>query len=65
MNKKKISIITPVLNEYENINNCIKIVRKFFKNSKYSYEHIFVDNASYDKTRKILINEYKKIKTLS
>ncbi len=64
MNKKKISIITPVLNEYENINNCIKIVHKFFKNSKYSYEHIFVDNASYDKTRKILINEYKKNKNI-
>jgi len=64
MSKKKISIITPVLNEYDNIDNCIKIVHNFFKNSKYTYEHIFVDNASTDNTKKILINRYKKNKNI-
>ena len=64
MNKKKISIITPVLNESENIDICIKKVRNFFKNSKYSYEHIFVDNASTDDTKNILFNRFKKNKNI-
>ena len=55
--KKLISIITPVFNEYLNITDCRDTVKNFFKGSKkYEYEHIFVDNNSYDKSKKTLIH---------
>ena len=69
MIKKKISIITPVFNEEENIIDCNKSVKEFFLqiNNKYDYEHIFVDNSSTDssllKMRELSITD-KNVKVL-
>lgn len=51
----KISIITPVLNEEENIIDCYNSVKNYFKNKNYDYEHIFVDNSSEDKSVNIIL----------
>lgn len=46
-----ISIVTPCFNEEENINEIYNQVKKIFqKLPNYKYEHIFIDNASSDKT---------------
>jgi glycosyltransferase involved in cell wall biosynthesis len=53
--KKLISIVTPCYNEEENVKllyNEVKMV--FDKLTEYDYEHIFIDNASKDKTVSIL-----------
>lgn len=56
MNKKKlISIITPCLNEEKNVRDVYLQVNNIFKNmERYTYEHIFIDNASEDATVPIL-----------
>jgi glycosyltransferase involved in cell wall biosynthesis len=52
---KKISIVTPVYNEEENIEIIINEVENIFKSVPHlDYEHIFIDNASKDKTKDIL-----------
>lgn len=52
---KLISIITPCLNEEENIRIIHETIKKFFlKKQNYNYEHIFIDNKSEDNTRNIL-----------
>ncbi len=52
-----ISVITPCYNEEENIEEAYKQVKSVFESlKKYSYEHIFIDNASKDKTVEILKN---------
>ena len=53
---KLISIVTPCFNEEENVEELYKRVKKVMSNEseKYSYEHIFIDNASSDNTVKIL-----------
>ncbi|WP_411822919.1 glycosyltransferase family 2 protein [Leptospira sp. 'Mane'] len=53
---KSISIVTPCYNEEENIEEVYRQVKEVFSNLKkdYKYEHIFIDNASKDKTQKIL-----------
>lgn len=53
---KKISIITPCYNEEGNIEELYKQVKAQFDalSDKYSYEHVFIDNASKDKTVEIL-----------
>lgn len=52
---KKISIITPCYNEEDNVAEIYKQVRDVFDGLKdYSYEHVFIDNASGDKTVSIL-----------
>ena len=66
---KKISIITPVYNEEDNIIDCANSVKKFFDLYKddYDYEHIFVDNSSADSSVEImksLSQKDKKIKIL-
>ena len=55
---KKISIITPVYNEEDNINDCYNSVKKFFDSCKteYEYEHIFVDNSSTDSSVQLIKN---------
>lgn len=54
-NKKLISIVTPCYNEEGNVGELYKRVKEIFdKDLKYRYEHIFIDNASKDKTRAIL-----------
>lgn len=50
-----ISVLTPCYNEEENVEevyNCVK--RIFAEFPQYGYEHIFIDNASKDKTVDIL-----------
>lgn len=53
---KKISIVTACYNEEENIEELYTQVKRVMeeKVSKYSYEHIFIDNSSEDRTVEIL-----------
>jgi glycosyltransferase involved in cell wall biosynthesis len=52
---KLISIVTPCYNEEENVELVYKEVKKVFDNlNGYTYEHIFIDNASTDRTVSIL-----------
>lgn len=62
---KKISIVTACFNEEENVEevyNRVKAVMSGF--TQYSYEHIFIDNASEDKTVEILKRLAKEDKNL-
>lgn len=52
--KKKISIVTPTLNEQQNIENFIFKVREEMQKLDYEYEHIIIDNFSDDGTVEIL-----------
>jgi glycosyltransferase involved in cell wall biosynthesis len=55
--KKHISVVTACYNEEENVENLIKAVADVFeKLPQYTYEHIFIDNRSTDKTAEILKN---------
>jgi polyisoprenyl-phosphate glycosyltransferase len=47
-----LSIVTPTYNEEDTVEDCVNEVRKimFPLQSKYRYEHLFVDNASTDQT---------------
>ena len=51
-----ISIVTPCYNEEENVKELYLQIKCIFKNldENYTYEHIFIDNASKDKTVSIL-----------
>jgi len=53
---KKISIVTACYNEEENIDELIARVRQVveIELSEYHYEHIFIDNASQDRTVELL-----------
>lgn len=52
---KLISIITPCYNEEENVAEIYRQVKEVFAELKdYAYEHIFIDNASKDRTVLIL-----------
>ncbi|MFA4828540.1 MAG: glycosyltransferase family 2 protein [Thermodesulfovibrionales bacterium] len=52
---KLISIVTPCYNEEENVEVVYREVKLIFESLKdYRYEHIFIDNASKDKTVQIL-----------
>lgn len=64
-NKNMISIVTPCYNEEENVNEVYERVKEVFtKLEKYTYEHIFIDNASKDKTLSILKNIAQKDKNI-
>ena len=53
--RKKISVISPCLNEIKTIEKCIDNVRGLFlKLKNYDYEHIIVDNGSTDGSREII-----------
>jgi len=53
--RKLISIVTPCYNEEDNVEEVYRRVKAVFDASPdYCYEHIFIDNASRDKTRVIL-----------
>ena len=55
MNKKLLSIVTPCFNEEESVENCYLQVKKIISNlENITYEHIFSDNSSTDKTVEIL-----------
>ncbi len=67
--KKKISIVTPCFNEELNIELCYLAVKKSMDalSDKYTYEHIFSDNASTDMSHEILnrlAKEDKNVKVL-
>jgi glycosyltransferase involved in cell wall biosynthesis len=52
---KKISILTPCFNEEGNVENVYRQVKEVFKTlPEYNYEHVFIDNASTDRTVEIL-----------
>ena len=52
---KKISVVTPCYNEELNVEALyLKVKEIFGALGAYSYEHIFIDNASMDCTRSIL-----------
>jgi glycosyltransferase involved in cell wall biosynthesis len=54
---KLISIVTPCFNEEENVDDLYQQVKAIFNQlPQYKYEHIFIDNASTDKTISILKN---------
>lgn len=53
--KKLISVVTPCYNEEENVEILYNNVKDVFKQlPQHNYEHIFIDNASTDKTVEIL-----------
>ena len=53
--KKLISIVTPCYNEEENVAELYRQVKEVFDSlPSYRYEHIFIDNASSDRTVAIL-----------
>jgi len=53
--KKLISIVTPCYNEEENVEEVYHQVKMIFSGfPNYHYEHIFIDNASTDRTVEIL-----------
>lgn len=53
---KTISIVTPCYNEEDNIEECYSTIKALFDNElpDYRREHVFCDNASTDRTPKIL-----------
>ncbi len=52
---KSISVLTPCFNEEENVLQVYEQVRAVFANlGQYRYEHLFIDNASTDRTVEIL-----------
>lgn len=50
----KISIVTPCLNEEENVLELYERIKKVMDQYPYDYEHIFIDNASADHTVDII-----------
>ncbi len=62
---KLISILTPCYNEEENIAGLYQEVKNIFKElPSYTYEHIFIDNCSNDRTVPILNEIVKKDKNV-
>jgi glycosyltransferase involved in cell wall biosynthesis len=54
-NEKLISVVSGCYNEEENVRECYEQVKRVFAEiGTYRYEHIFIDNASRDKTVAIL-----------
>ncbi len=52
---KLISVVSGCYNEEGNVRECYEQVKKVFREiGKYRYEHIFIDNASQDRTAEIL-----------
>lgn len=52
---KTISVVTPCFNEEDNVENVYNQVKEVFKTlPEYNYEHVFIDNASTDRTVDIL-----------
>ncbi|MEZ5779730.1 MAG: glycosyltransferase family 2 protein [Paracoccaceae bacterium] len=53
---KRISVVSPCYNEEDNVESCYETVRNIFRNDlpEYEREHIFIDNASSDRTVEIL-----------
>src|SRR5262245_27775903 len=45
-----ISVVTPCYNEAGNVETLYERIRAIFERLEYTYEHIFIDNASVDDT---------------
>ena len=52
--RKKVTILTPCYNEAENVQALYERVRGVFEPLATTYEHLFIDNASTDRTVEIL-----------
>jgi glycosyltransferase involved in cell wall biosynthesis len=54
--RKLLTVVTPCYNEEGNIREMYEAIRELFAGplARYDYEHIFIDNASRDKTASIL-----------
>lgn len=53
--KKRITVMTPTYNEEENVRELYEAVKGVFAGlPQYEYEHLFIDNASKDRTAAIL-----------
>jgi glycosyltransferase involved in cell wall biosynthesis len=54
--RKLISIVSPVFNEEDNVEDCYRAVKAVFDGplSGYDYEHVFSDNCSTDRTAALL-----------
>ena len=62
---KHITIITPCYNEEENVEALYDAVKQIFAGlPQYTYEHIFADNASKDRTAEILRDLARKDKNV-
>lgn len=60
MNNIFLSVVIPCYNEEENIKKgCLDSVISYFKNFKYPYEILVIDDASTDNSVKVLSNKYK------
>lgn len=52
---KLISVVTPCYNEQDNVQACVDAIKQVFAGyDNYTYEHIFIDNASTDHTLDLL-----------
>ncbi len=51
---KKISIVTPCFNEEENVQELYERIKRVMADFDYEYDHIFIDNASTDRTVPLL-----------
>ena len=51
---KKISIVTPCYNEEDNVKELYERIKAAMQGLDYEYEHIFIDNASVDRTVELL-----------
>jgi glycosyltransferase involved in cell wall biosynthesis len=52
--KKKISVVTPLFNEQDNVTELCDRISKVMKSLPYDYEHLCIDNCSSDRTVSIL-----------
>lgn len=52
--KKRISVVTPLLNEQNNVHELCERVAAVMKSLPYDYEHLCIDNCSTDNTAAIL-----------
>ena len=50
----KISLVTPCYNEEENVPELYERIKKIMGQLQYDYEHIFIDNASTDRTVELI-----------
>ena len=66
--KKKVSIIVPMYSEEDMVPICYNELKKVFKNQKYLYEFIFINDGSKDKTLELLTkiaNKDKDVKVIN
>ncbi len=66
--QKDFSIVVPVFNEEESLRELVSTIKKAFSNIKKTYEVVFVDDGSTDRTLeilKILEREHKEVRVYS